>query len=503
MTKRLVIAAAVIAYLQISAFQASAQVDTDGDGVSNVQEQIDGSNPFDRGSYLPVLSTTLCSEWNGFLGGMWNILEHVNMASADRDVDSTLYSLQGSAGGDESFTLSPGVQVDLLVHDITGWTLNSYGRVCSVVSDGNPGDLDGRMVYYKEAPGSVAPNFQFEFAFAMPLLNGITGRQYVPFNTFQPSLDPVDALNLVVNWIQITNLENSAQTGTLIFYAQDGTELGTQDVELEARARRDFSGHQFGTSLVGIVEWIPDSSSARFQLRNVRYFYDNPGGADTFDAAFQLEGMVGSGELIAAPLDAQDGSSIVEVANTTNRDVEARVRIYDSNGNSLDTRNLELSAHESVHIITDPILGQAQGSVTIDGNRVASMIATVMQYERTATGGIQHLHGILAREALGTTLRGSYNTFLQQGCRLFLTNVTNSDQTVNVGMVRYDGTNVLTGEELFVPMHGMMDYDLCANDTADNYGVVTVQLDESNSMIGHVLRQGRENSYRFPTPVRQ
>lgn len=477
--------------------------DSDNDGISDGQEATDGTNPLDRGSYLPVLGTTVCSEWNGFLGGMWNIAEHVNMSGGTLDIDSTISDIGGDAQSTESFEVEPGTQQDLLVHDMTGWTLNSYGKVCSTVTGGSPGDLDGRMVYYKEAPGSTAPNFQFEFAFAMPFLNGIAGRQYVPFNTFQPSLDPADAGDFVANWIQLTNLESTEQTGTLFFYAQDGTQLGTQDVTLAGGAREDFSGHQFGDSLVGTVVWVPDDNTARFQLRNVRYLYDNPGNQDTFTTAFQLEGMVGSGELLAVPLDTSIGSAILEISNVTASDKDVTVRIYDEDGDPQETLNLELDGYASQHIITDTILNGAQGLATIDGSGTSSVIAVAMQYERTATAGIMNLYGIAAKEAIGTTLRGSYNTFLSQTCRLILGNPTGTDQTVTVGMTRYDGTDVLSGEDLTVPSRGIVDYNLCANDSPDNYGVVTAQPANPNTIVGSVVRIGNNTSYRFPTPVRQ
>ncbi|HMO17815.1 MAG TPA: thrombospondin type 3 repeat-containing protein, partial [Oligoflexia bacterium] len=42
--------------------------DSDGDGVSDAQELIDGTNPNDPGSFLSKLPKKWCSEWNGFLG---------------------------------------------------------------------------------------------------------------------------------------------------------------------------------------------------------------------------------------------------------------------------------------------------------------------------------------------------------------------------------------------------------------------------------------------------
>ena len=476
--------------------------DSDDDDIADGQEVSDNSNPLDRGSSIPVLSSTLCSEWNGFLGGMWNVAEHMNMTSADFQVETTIYDINGQAASTEQFTLPSGRQLDLLVHDLNGWTQNSYGKVCSTVVGGEPGDIDGRMVYYKESAAEATAAQSFQFAFAMPFSDGIHGSQFVPFNTFQPSLDPVDAANQVANWVQLTNLSGSAESGTLRFYAQDGSLLHTELLDLAAGARRDFAAHEFGPSLIGLAEWRPENSDARFQLRNVRYFYDNPLGTDSFNAAFQLEGMIGSGELLAIPLDTTTGSSIIEVANTKDSSQNATVRIYDSTGLLLKTERVTLAAHASYHLVTDQILLQRQGIALIEGSSPESIIALVMQYRRTDTGGIRYLYGILGRQPLGDTLRGSYNTFLSQGCRLLLVNPRQAALIANVSMIRSDGSRVLSGSDVTVPAHGLVDYDLCSNDAADNYGIVAVVPETSGSLVASTLRVGPADSYRFPTLVR-
>ncbi|HQH29181.1 MAG TPA: hypothetical protein PLP17_17435, partial [Oligoflexia bacterium] len=344
-----------------------------------------------------------------------------------------------------------------LVHDMPGWIHDSYGKVCSTVNGGSDGDLDGRMVYYKALDGAGSA---YDFAFAMPFLNGTTGKQFVPFNTFQPSLDPADAQNLVANWVQLTNLETTQQAGTLIFHAQDGSQLGTSvRVSLAAGARQDFSGHQFGPNLVGIIEWQPDNSNARFQLRNVRYLYDNPNGLNSFDTAFQLEGMVGTGELIAVPLDTDQASAIIEVANTAQVNQDIAVNIYKADGTWVKAPPVTLLPYGSVHIITDQILNGQKGIATIKGTISEGVIAVAMQYGRTATAGLEYMYGIPARQALGSTLRSSYNTFLQQGCKLLLVNPTGSAAATTIGMVRYNGAQVLSDELLTVPAHGLIDYN--------------------------------------------
>ncbi len=472
------------------------RVDTDRDGISDHDELEQGTNPLDAGSYSAALETTICSEWNGFLGGLWNILEFTNLSGGQRDVESTLYGLDGNAASIHQLSVLGGAQSDLLVHNMPGWTLNSYGQVCSIVEKGKPGDIDGRMVYYKQGTSG------FEFAFAMPFSNGLSGDQFVPFNTFQPSLAAPDAINLVTNWIQITNLDQDAQTGDLYFYSQEGELLGTQAIEIQASARRDFSAHQFGPNLVGLVRWHPKDKDAAFQVRNVRYYYDNPSGVDHFTAAFQLEGVRGSGEPLVAPLDTTAGSSIIEIGNTLNEKVSVTVQIYDQEGQRLEKTVHSLPAHGSKHIIADGILMGSHGIVILHGSEPGSLMGTVMQYGRTATGGLNFLYGIQALEPTSAVMKGTYNTFLAQGCELLVLNVTEKSQKAELDLVRYDGTKVRKDEKLTIPARGMRHLDLCSDELDDVYGVVTITAERGNALVGHVIRLGANDEYRFPTPVR-
>lgn len=126
-----------------------------------------------------------------------------------------------------------------------------------------------------------------------------------------------------------------------------------------------------------------------------------------------------------------------------------------------------------------------------------------MQYGRTETLGINTVYGIQASEPLGTIMRGSYNTYLKQGCRLLMANPTDHVVKATISMKRYDGTKVELGRLLAIPAYGLTDYDLCREDQENVYGVVTVQPENSNTIFATVLRIGENEQYRFPTPVRE
>ena len=466
--------------------------DTDGDGVKDGQEIVDGTDPTDRGSVSPVLGTTICTEWNGFLGGMWNVFEHTNMSGSTLAVTSTIYDIAGAAQSSFGFQIAPGAQFDALIHDSPARTANSYGMACSNHS-GISGDLDGRMVYYKPNAAGARKQGQFQFAFSMALTGGRSGSQFVPFNTYQPSLAAIDSGNPVANWIQLTNLSGSAGSGTLIYYDQAGGVLGSDGVVLQPSSRADFAAHRFGPGKVGMVEWRPIGANL-YLMRNVRYLYDNPAGVSSFDSAFQLEAMQGSGAEQLVPIDTINRTAVIELMNTLNQPVIVDVTIAGGSGASF---SLSLPAYGSYHYIADPVLGpNAIGYAIIKGRTAGSIGAVAMEYGRRADLGTAYLFGVPAKEAVGTVLRGSYNTYLGQSSWLIL--VSPVSQPVTIFTVRNDGQ---AGGNRTVTINGVGAVNLNEFDSSDSYGVVTVQPQNSNSLVGWVLRV-KGNEYVIPTPIR-
>ena len=155
------------------------------------------------------------------------------------------------------------------------------------------------MVFYKpqDEAGSA-----FDFVFSVPFSAGLIGRQYVQYNTFQPSLKSLDLANKITNWVQLTNYSTSTQRGNLKFYDANGTLVRTEVVTLTAGKRKDFSAHRFGVRKVGLIEWIPDSDTARFTLRLIRYFFDNQDFDASFSAATAFEGQAANGEVLSLSL---------------------------------------------------------------------------------------------------------------------------------------------------------------------------------------------------------
>ncbi|MCB0344433.1 MAG: hypothetical protein KDD66_04925 [Bdellovibrionales bacterium] len=482
--------------------------DSDDDGVSDGQEVGDNTNPLDSGSAVYALPVEMCVEWNGFLGnsnhyGMYNILENVNRSGSNVTLVAELFDALGESKSTQGALVIARAQTDLLVHDMSGYAYQQLGQVC-VTHDGGEGDLDGRMVLYQPSPEPTAAPDDFQFAYAMPFGAGLPGNQYVSFNTYQPSANPSEQDWFVANWIQVTNKTSTNQTGTLNYYNMAGTLLGSEIVSLAPSARGDFSGHQWGQQVLGLVEWVPSSPSANFSVRNARYFYTNNNGAvNDFSSAFQLDAAKGTGEAITAPLDTSDGSSIIELMNVSGAPTVVSINIYTSSGTLVHTENRSLAAKESYHLITDSLLAGAKGIAVLDSSTANSLLAIVMQYGRDSNLSMKYLYGIRAAQPLGSSITSSYNTYIGQGCSLLLANMFPTVQSVSVSMTRSDGTVVMAGTPVNIPARGGVDLDLCSSEIDNNYGSVTVVPTNPNSVFGAVVRLGKNDNYRFPTPLRQ
>ena len=130
-----------------------------------------------------------------------------------------------------------------------------------------------------------------------------------------------------------------------------------------------------------------------------------------------------------------------------------------------------------------------------------SLVVTAMQYARESAGGIAYMYGVPGNEAVGTVLRGSYNTYLGQNSDLILLNPTPVARRGTFSMTRSDSTLVLPGERVEIPAHGVKIVSLNEREDEDHYGIVTMQPDYSNTVLAWVLRT-KAGQYSIPTPTR-
>lgn len=482
-------------------------LDVDADGYTGAQELADGTDPNDRGSYFPRLSSPVYALWNSFLG-MINILELINPASSPSStthITVELYSIAGVLQDTRIISLNGGEQYDLILNELSGFVPDSYG----VLKLSYTGELEGRVSYYRTgADGGYG--FAYSISYAPPL-RGTTG---VGFNTFQPSLNPGEQANSVFNWLTLVNLDSVQRSYTIRSYNQSGGELLTRTQVLPPFGRVDLdAGHGIaGPSVVGYHEIQPSDDSAPYIAQVIRYGANAAPGFPVSDYhfAFPLTARAGNGRPVHLPISREFGETTwVEIVNTTASSVGVTVTFFDSVGTAT-TQSHTLPARGQVHLEADAsILDPGErGFVTITPNQPNSVIAQSMSYFRDqTTGSIRAMFGIGSREALGTKNNGSYNLFLGMENWLTISNVTATGVTVTLETQGPAGNG---SSVFYVDAH--KTYSLPIHDGSlyttqpDSYGFVRVSPATPRSIITDLLRvrnmPDTSIDFAFPTEVR-
>ena len=118
------------------------------------------------------------------------------------------------------------------------------------------------------------------------------------------------------------------------------------------------------------------------------------------------------------------------------------------------------------------------------------------------SGGILNMYNSDTYPAVGSDLRGSYNTFLSQGCSLLVSSASSVPENISIDATRFDGILVVDSQTEVVPANGVLEVDLCSLDGTNVYGQVRVSSENRASVVYSVVRRGVSDSYRFSTPLR-
>ena len=480
--------------------------DTDGDGVIDGDEVDVGTDPLESSSFQQSFGTGLCTEWNGFLKaqGFTQILEQRNSSGTPISVRTTLYNIDGVAQSNTVLNLAPGQQRDLILNNVTGYTDNTYGLICSEIISGPADSIDGQLVNYLFANGS------YSLAFIDAFIAGRTGSQFVNYNTFQPSLNAAEANDFVAGWIEVSldSLPSSMSgpssgSGTLMFYSVDGTLVRTQAVTVNRGERRDVDVHSVGANKIGLVSWVPSNPTTPFRIRQKRYYTTAPAGqASTFRAVASIPATAGSGSLRGAPIDITGKTAVVEVSNVLNSAITVTVSASPTNGNPNTQLSFPLPARSTRHVIVNGIVSTGLVNVRVDSDTESSVVAQVLVYGRTASLGLGFTDAVTLSEGSGLTTRSSYNSFLNQDCRLLVANRTSSGKTGTVTMTRFDGTVLLNAQPVAVAGNGVTTIDLCGAETQQAYGSVVLTPQTPGTLLGVVFRRNSEGTVEFSVPSR-
>lgn len=472
---------------QFSVTVLADTTDSDGDGVDDLEEIDQGSDPFDAGSFLHNLRSPIFALWNSFLE-MINILELVNPYSQDKSVLVTLYAMDGTRAHQQLVTIPAQSQFDLILNELPGFSNDSYG----IVKLEFEGIIDGRMFYYR-----TTDNFStYEFAFGIPLANANYGRTAVGFNTFQPSFNLADAEHVVRNWLTVVNLSEEEKVFTVTSYGQHGEELLTRELIIPAFGRTDVDGgHDFaGPSVVGLHTILPRDLEAPYIAQLTRYGGAAPANVlpGEFRFAFPLISRAGTGRTVNMPISNQfTEQNWVEVINTLDREVQVHVRFLNTQGELLDQQQQVFPPFGQHHFNATRLLQAGEsGIAVVSSSAPNSLISQSMFYFRNAyTGSIDAMYGSQAREALSRVVFGSYNLFLDMENWLKVVNTSASEKQIQILVHSQDTTSetlldLAPHGSAILPIHDTAQF----HTAADTYGTIEARITDGAYIFAELLR---------------
>ncbi len=353
--------------------------------------------------------------YNGFLR-MQNVLALFNKSGSPVSVVAILLNPDGAELSRTTLSVAAGQQSDLLLNVLPGFAADTFG---SLRLEFAGEALDGAGFLYRYSPLMD----ELEYSAGLPLHNGLQGETTVTFNTFQPSRAASQTQNEVMNWLTIGNMDDSASRSfTLEFRGSDGSLLRSENITIPALGRRDVeAGHvNPGPGNVGSIRIVPDSPHEPYAATVMRYGASGPVGALSkfFHFAMSHEARPGSDLPLSLPIsNGANGESWVVLTNTDEETASYSLTMYDNSGLPLDSQVITLPPYGQQHISASALLSPGSSGLAfinpLGGSQYVAESNTYFYdpargFETTAAYAVQ------ASLAVGSSLYGSYNTFLNQ-----------------------------------------------------------------------------------------
>ena len=465
--------------------------DCDGDGISDEQEKLDGTDPCDPGSHQPHLKSPAYSKWNTFLSQL-NYLELVANGDEPVEVTVTVFNIHGKVSATQEVSLAAGEQFDVDINALAK-EIDTYGLVKVSWDDSIEGaTIAGRLTNYRPDPEGET----FSFAFAKELINPIKGTTYATGNSF----DPQGQGYLVPNWTEIQNLdEENIQGFTYNLYNQDGELIETHETFVPPLGERDINGGHENGEGVYLAEVIPHDGNAKYLMTVSRYSSNHNSGAEanTYNFAFARQGQKGTADAQFARITNETGacysqSNWVEVANTRKTPVVAYVVFRKRNGEIIDTTDVEIKPLSQFHFNASAMVGDnVSGSVEVSSDVPGSLIMqSVVYYHDCETNLTQTAYLAPGRIGGKNEQVGTFNRFIDIKNLLTIVNVTPTSINANV-RVRADN-KTLAEQSNFLGSQVTLELNL--NDegafftSANTYGTAELETSTARQIVGEVLR---------------
>ena len=454
--------------------------DCDGDGVSDEQEIIDGTNPKDPGSYKSHLRSPAYSKYNTFLK-QFNFLELTATGINPVDIELTVYSIEGieiELTEEQKFhRILPLQQVDLDIHSMVGVS-NTYGIVKIAFDEGPGTTLSGRMSNYRLNADAVT----YSFAFAKELRNPTRGLTFGTGNTF----DPKGENNLVPNWLELINLDTEPREFVYTLYKQNGEIVPSFPINVIVPPLGEIdmqAGHEEEEQGVFLAKIEPQDGATEYFATVTRYSSNSVefNEEGDFNFAIPVDTRIGTGDDQYAFITNQSGKGScewsqvnwVEILNTREIEVTAIVEFYSESGRRIqypridgtfvDVVELPLGSQEQFHLNASSALalaGEKRGSVRVRSSEPGGILSqSLVYYHECGVNGIMTAYASPGRLVERSKVTGTFNTFLGIENQITVINAVGSLSDVTLGL-NYMRVGELVAEEVdaLLPPTGSIDF---------------------------------------------
>ena len=466
-------------------------LDDDNDGIEDSKEAIDGTNPFDRGSFLSVIHSPVYTKYNTFIG-QENFLELIAVGTAKVRAEVFVYNSVGAQIGKKLVIyLNPGQERDVSINAIVG-PKDAFGLVKVTFNESTVGaKLSGRMSVYRLDPGTkFLPTAEqtYSFAFGREFSNPLLGESFA----LADSKNPQAGAPRVENWAELINLESKTKVFTYRVYNSSGSLVyEKKSVKVSPFGEVDLAaGHSLGAGKF-LIQVVPTSADSKYLLSVARYAISKVVGGETFHSfANGLGGKFGSGDSQIIPFTLMSGSCWkqsmkINLANT----LGTKTSVLKSK------TNIRLSAKAQTELDVISNIGKDKvveyGSVEIIPTAAGSIISQGTSYFNSCADGKLQSGYITPSVSKSSSLQyGSYNRYLSMDNIYLFTNASNAAKTVALTL-KNSGAAVVSNSSPKISGYGALKINLSAKSyktSPDTYGTVSISSSQRNQILPMAIR---------------
>ena len=429
--------------------------------------------------------------WNGFLD-QDVVVAAMNKGDETITATLTLHDILGNVLHSQTVALAGHSEQDILVSILPGFTADTYGYV-KLVFD-NPEQFDGQSALYRYAPNGQ----DIEFAIIRPFENRRKGTTYASYNTIQPSYDPAQVTHITPIWVQVVNLDTSADFGfyTVNNYDLAGNLVLTRRIAIPALARFDIQGgHEDpGYGRLGLIEIVPDNQDADYIAQVYRYGFDSPV-FEQFETMSFASGMTSRGRAnytqhtsISRGADAENW---LIISNTESEAITVDATVRTQGGSSTSIPYV-IPPKGQQHVFANSFLSAGEsGVISLRAREGKGVVAETVAYFRNQAGQVTTSSTMEVRPLFGGTKSMPFNTFLGTQNWLRIYNTSDEGQTLDLNLHNLDGT-LLGSAQISVAATSGFDIEVTSqlgfSVPANTYGIVRMTPSNESAIITEMIR---------------